>query len=433
VKRVLFLLLTVMMIISVTLTACSGPAGSSSGSAPESTTGASAADSSTAAETAKNDKPYAGTKISIAFWESPVTEFYKQFERDTGIIVEYEQISGDQIYNVINARLLAGEGPDIFGARFEDAYYARAEAGELVDLTDIPYWDKIDPGVVDLLRAKDGKLYGIPEAPTWICTVYNVDIFKKYNLSIPKNIDEYFDVCEKLVKEGVIPTVQGAADLSYCKWVGVDPIFQLLMSDFDYVRGFATGTSNFTDPQFVEALTLQKKFIDSGYLYKDSISMTIMQAWEFFCKGNVAMINGGSYFGPLFSTIVEPEFEYSAMALPTNKAGDEQAVPYSAVAIALCLNAKGKNIEASKQFVEYWMTHLKEYADISGKPSAMAEDYDYAPYASKFKLPGIKRIGYVREPSAIASDYSAAIQNLIMGASVEEVVNELQSKLDAIR
>lgn len=381
---------------------------------------------------ADSEKPYAGTTITLAFWESPVQEFYDMFFEDTGITVEYEQISGDQIFNVVNARMLAGEGPDIFGARYVDAYFERAAAGDLVDLTDIPYWDNLDSGVVDLLRTDDGKVYGIPEAPVWICAVYNADLFKKYGLDVPKDYEEYMEVCQAFLDAGVIPTVQGAADLSYVKWVGLDPVFQLLSSNPEFIDGLTDGTANFTDDLFIQAITRQKEFLDAGYLYSDSIGLTIMQAWEMFCEGNVAMINGGSYFGPNFSTIIEPEFDYEAMAMPMNAPGDPQVVPYSAVATSLCLNADGENIEAAKTFVEYWMTHLEEYADISGKPSVMTTDYDYAPYAIKFKVEG-ERIAYNREPAAIGNDYAAAMQNLILGASVEDVVAELQSKLEASR
>lgn len=83
-----------------------------------------------------------------------------------------------------------------------------ADAGVVEDLTDI--WEEyiipngVPKNVTDSLTF-DGKIYAAPYSIIYSAIVYNKDIFDQYGLKEPETFEEFENVCQTLVDNGITP------------------------------------------------------------------------------------------------------------------------------------------------------------------------------------------------------------------------------------
>ncbi len=112
-------------------------------------------------------------------------------------------------------KLNSGEATDIFAVnagRFDLETQVNAEKNAL-DLTNASWAKNIDKEVADELTV-NGKLYGEPiqdVSSVWAIG-YNKKIFKQLNLQIPKNYQEFKNICEKIKASGVTPIYESVSD-----------------------------------------------------------------------------------------------------------------------------------------------------------------------------------------------------------------------------
>ncbi len=139
-------------------------------------------------------------------------------DADNGITVVTDFVYEEKsYYDKLRTRIATGEFPDLFedygGARDRDY----VESGLLVNLQ--PYLDA-DPdwkdSFVNILgdwqyEGYPGQ-YGLPTDMYCVGIYYNKTIFKELGLSVPKSMDEFIAVCDKLKAAGYSPMSLGEKD-----------------------------------------------------------------------------------------------------------------------------------------------------------------------------------------------------------------------------
>lgn len=432
-KKVLCLFLAIVVVFTL-FTGC-GSSGKTANNAES--TSKSSEPEKTAADTAKSS----GKKVELkwSFWSPEPKEVIEKFNGShPNVELQYEMLSSDQYINIINTRLMSGEGPDIFSPRFIDNYEKLIKEGRVVELTDKPFLKNYDEAALKQLVASDGKIYGITESSLALFVFYNKDIFKKNNLPLPTNWEEYLDVCEKLKKAGVTPQVQGLKDLWQCKYVAADPLISMLPKDIMFPEKLLEGKVKFTDPEVIDHYKRVETFIKKGYLMDGSIGLTFIQAWQLFCEGKAAMMGGGTWYSAQAFPSAKPDFELGVMPIPFNKKGEEQIVPYGAISGIQVINKESKNMDKALEFIEWFSQteNLQLYAKTT-KNMSPGKDVknDFAPEVALYDelLAKTKKIQFKKEPATITTDYGKIIQDMVIGAKTPEVVaQELQKKLEAI-
>lgn len=421
-KKLMALLLALVMVFA--LVACG--------------TGAPAGESAKPAQTPSGGNEKTEKVVTISFWLEPFPEWEKYVYEQTGIKIEYDQVESKNYFDIMTTRLQGGNAADIVYAYNADADRMYIEAGYAVDLSNYAWLDQVLPmHIRDAQRAGNGKVYSLSENVSYANVLfYNKDIFEANNIKVPQNIDEFMAVCQQLKDLGITPFIHGNGEANHLKRTPFEPINIVTAQEggADWVKGLATGESKFTDDIFVKAAGYFEKIVQNGYMSDLSNGITHVEAWELFTQGEAAMMTGASFYADQNYGPVTPDFEVGVVPCPYNYEG----TPKNLLAIGvntIMVNANSKNVDVALEYMEFYVTHWKEYAAISGRPMAYVGDADWAPYAWIFAECGkYEGLPYVRETSLIQKDLEAWTQGVLAGGSATAGLKDLDARLaDAIK
>lgn len=422
-KKSIAMLLTALMVVS--LAACGGQT-----KTPGDGTGDPVSTSKTGTS---------GKKVTLkwAFWGPEPVEVIKKFnDEHPNITLEYEMLSSDQYVNIINTRLMSGEGPDIFSPRFVDNYEKLVSEGRVVELTDKEFMKNYSDEALNQIKASDGKIYAFTESALFLFCYYNKDIFKANNIAIPTNWEEYLEACGKLKSAGIVPQVQGMKDLWNCKYVGPDPVLTMTMRDNMWPEKLSKGEVKFTDANAVASYKRVEDLIKKGYIMDGSLGLTFIQAWQLFCEGKAAMMAGGTWYSAQAFPSAKPSFDLGVMPIPFNDKGEEQVVPYGAISGMQVVNKESKNIDEAMLFAEWFSQteNLQLYANTTKNMSPGRDVVNnFSPEIALYDelLKNYKTIPFKKEPATITTDYGKVIQNMLLGdMNAESAAAEMQKKVE---
>lgn len=176
----------------------------------------------------KAAEPYKGVVIHGVSESTPPSKAIAEiavpaFEELTGIKVELETTSWDEMYNKEIQDMQAGAGIYDFVYLEQDAVYSYMEQDWLTDLT--PFVDNADltepdfdlpdfTSFIDYFKGKDGELYGIPFEAFLKTYIYRTDLFNDsdiqaafkekygYDLAVPTTWEQYEDIAKFFTEYG---------------------------------------------------------------------------------------------------------------------------------------------------------------------------------------------------------------------------------------
>lgn len=291
-KKSIWSLISVVLLVSLLLTACG---------AQETTAPAPAADNAPA-ETGGD----AGSEgpVTIRFfhkWPEPEQlDYYNfvisEFEKaNPNIKVEMEAVADEPYKDKIRILMASGEVPDIYFSWAGEFSWKFARAGQGLDLTsalmDTDWKDNIVLAAAEPYKL-DGKIYGIPMRINAKFMVYNKAIFEQYGLSEPTTWDEYLSVCETLKENGVIPVAFG----NEFPWASAHYVGDMnaKLVDGDTLRADYLLTADpdalFTDPGYVEALYRFRELNEKGYFNEGPNGISHSSARSSFIAGKAGMV-----------------------------------------------------------------------------------------------------------------------------------------------
>lgn len=176
----------------------------------------------------------------------------------------------------------------LFGSRAMDLTDAvRAELGD-------DYADQLK-SIATRSMTVDGQLKGIGVGVVYTGNLWiNQDLFDRYDVKVPANLNEWKEACEIFRANGLIGFVQGAAEESF----NIDTWHAICDN---VAPGMFTkanrGEVSYTDPVFVEALRLWKILFDEGIMQDGALGMMqYPDASNLFLSQKAAMIMMGSWY-----------------------------------------------------------------------------------------------------------------------------------------
>lgn len=182
-------------------------------------------------------------------------------------------------------------------------------------------FDQSDPEVQQMLNIDrvliDGKLLGLgADAQPWNTNFYNKDLFASAGITeAPKTWDEFEAALAKLKAAGIVPMVGMGEWVPAFQFMSLNDIFPMTAC---WYGKRAAGEVRFTDPEWVEAATRFKGWVDAGYFGEAPLGTPYANGSEKFVRGEAAILPIGSWITP---QINDAAFEVGYFSTP-NRDGD---------------------------------------------------------------------------------------------------------------
>lgn len=247
------------------------------------------ADSSGGGNDAKDG--FGGEEISI-LWVSNstmdgVNAVVKAAEEKLNIKVNLEQVpGGEDGDNVVKTRLASGDMADLLSYNCGALLSTLNPAEYFTDLTD-RYASTLDENFVKAAGV-DGKLYGIPATCSQAGAVlYNREMYKKYNLEVPKTWEQFLENC-KILKENGETAVLGTDGDS---WTSQMPFladqYNIDVVEPDFAQNFTEGKAKYSSSE-TAGKSFQKIEDLIPYMNEDHMATTYDDGCDIMMDGAAA-------------------------------------------------------------------------------------------------------------------------------------------------
>ncbi|MDQ0974232.1 raffinose/stachyose/melibiose transport system substrate-binding protein [Neobacillus niacini] len=304
---------------------------------------------------------------------SIVKDVIAEYEKEhTDIKIETEILNPDQYREKLKVLASSNELPDI-GMTWSDGFIKPYVEGDmLAPLDDIvkndaDLKDAFIPGVKESY-AVDGKTYGLPLELNISYVFYNKEIFKKYNLEVPKTFEEYKNVVKTLADNGVVPATVGAKD----GW----PASFWFMYLADRIGGSTIltdvikGKAKMDDPAIVKAAEEVQNLVDMGGFVKGSSALSNDDAKGYFMNEQAAMFLTATWELPNYTTSPDVAQEFKDkigyFKFPTYEGGKGESIDsyVGGPGVGLFVAKESKVQEEAKDFVGYLVKRWGEKSVI---------------------------------------------------------------------
>ncbi|HOJ98928.1 MAG TPA: extracellular solute-binding protein [Termitinemataceae bacterium] len=285
-------------------------------------------------------------------WKVAIEKF-KEKHPDVNVI--YENKGFEQIRQTAQMVLNSEDAPDIMEYNKGNASAGLlSKQGLLADLTEEAKkrgWDTIlSPSLQTTCKYDDRgimggeKWYGVTNYGEYVMVYYNKDLFKKYNLSVPTNLEEFEKVMDVFVKAKTTPLVVAGAE-----YPAQQVFYELVLSkaNRDFVNAYELykGDVNFKGPEMTFGANRLVEWVKKGYIGKEAISMKAEDMGVAFSNGSYPLMISGSWWYGRFMNEIK-NFEWGIFLFPGNNLH-----PGSGGNIWV-VSAKSKNKDLAYDFID---------------------------------------------------------------------------------
>ncbi|WP_277586432.1 ABC transporter substrate-binding protein [Psychrobacillus antarcticus] len=328
--------------------------------------------------TSSEEKVEEKVKLTIGSWRTEDGPKYEKVialfnETNPNIQVEFSPTKNTEYNTILNTALQAGEGPDIFHLRPYAAGLKLADAGFVEPISDIDGLDQYSENYLAASKGADGEQYGVPLNISSTQFFYNKKIFADQGLEVPATWDEFIEVNEKLLDAGITPIAMGTKEgwlLSLTHGI----VGSGVLDGNVFADKLVTGETDFSDPAFVESIEAMNDL--KKYFPANSEGLGMDDIRTIFAMEQAAMFPLGSWEIPVVSEL-NPDLDFGFFPMPS-KNGNQSVTTW--VDGSFAINAKSKNIEAAKTFLEFLTTKefgelfVDEFKMISAIPGITSDD-----------------------------------------------------------
>lgn len=293
-------------------------------------------------------------------------------KNDSNLIVysDFADFYADEGYSyreLLLKRLESGMPDDLYIITAEDVLEIDRK-GYIYDLSGLSCIENLSKDALQQSTC-NGKVFSIPLSYTSFGLIWNIDMLHKYELEVPENLEEFWNVCETLSQNGVLP-YGGNRDFGLsvpAMCAGLGSLYQS-PERADLVAELACGETP-VSTYMREGFQFLQTMIEKKYLDVEQTLATLPDTEEeisFFSEGNCAFISSICR-AKAFSH--EYPFEVQMTALPVLPKG---AICVAGAGQQLAVNPKSEHLEEALLIVENLCTAktLNGFAEHLGKVSS---------------------------------------------------------------
>lgn len=280
-------------------------------------------------------------------------EMVKAFEEShPGVKIEVQHAANDS-NTLLQSRVNSGDIPDVFDVESGTSakmYYEYAyDWTDDTDVTSLFNEDALETG-----RDDDGKIKSLPWTYENMGLIYNKDCFEKAGIeSLPTNMDELAEDCQKLKDAGITPFAIAAKETWVLGQMATHFMMDKSKDAAGTVEAIESGELTFADmPNWSNFF----KFLDLTVEYGPDKPLEI--DWEtsenMLANGEAAMIHMGDWCQSTLDSF-NPDANLGFLPFPVGETADD-ATLLSSCNWTYIVNKDSENLDLAKEYCEYILT-----------------------------------------------------------------------------
>jgi len=240
-------------------------------------------------------------EFTLILWErndvqKPFLELYDRFQRDSNWKIKIERFTRPFEQNVLY-KWEEGKRPDIIDFHLTTVlfpgnnWFSKLDPEKnVISLSNMEFVGNMKYNLLDSVTTMEGDVLGtVIIHPIMLGVVYNKEIFKENSFKIPKNYEEFYNLCEKIKNKGVTPI--------YVPWMDPEHLTYYSMFWTDVYKDdpvwwnkINSGEADFEQPAILNGLEALKKLIEAGYFQPYITEGTWKESHEKLMDDEVAMV-----------------------------------------------------------------------------------------------------------------------------------------------
>jgi raffinose/stachyose/melibiose transport system substrate-binding protein len=339
-------------------------AGCSAGSLGSSDAGGQAGATEITLLTGATDNEVAGAKAVIEAFQAA----------NPNITVKHEtRPGGSEGDNLVKTRLATGEMSEVFIYNNGSLLQAIKPEQNLAPLDDQPWAGEIDELFAASSKGSDGKLYGGPWGTAFGGGVlYNIPLYKKLGLEVPKTWDEFMKNNEAVKKDGSAAPVEQSYGETWTSQLFVLGDYHNVEAQIpDFAAKYTAGEMKYaTTPAALAGFEHIQLVRDAGYFNKDFASATLNDGIKAIATGTAAHYPQLGGVGANIENVAPGKTnDVGFFALPGNDAAKNGMTVWPGTAAMYIPKAvEGDKLDAAKKLIEFATTQQGCDAYIKGNP-----------------------------------------------------------------
>ena len=344
-------------------------------------------------------------------------------EEKLGITVEIEtRVGGPDGRNIVKTRLASGDMADLCGFNSGCLLKELNPSEYFIDLSEEEWAKELDDTFKDAVTV-DGAVYGIPLTATSAGLVlYNKDIYREYNLEVPKTWEDFMANCRTLKDAGETALIGSFGTMWTAQVPYLGDNYNVMSQEPDFAQDFENGSAKYaTTPAALrsfEKLAETNEYYNEDYLattYDDGCDMLVNGEGAHWIILSQALSNIYEIYGDEVNKI-------GAFAVPGDDANDNGLTVW--MPGAWYGNKNSEHIDTIKRFMEFY---ISEEAIHAYSEAILPE----GPYAIKgMELPdnvysAVKDMQKYYEEGKVgtAMEFQCAVKGANCGAICQECVS----------
>jgi raffinose/stachyose/melibiose transport system substrate-binding protein len=289
--------------------------------------------------------------------------------------------AGSEGDNLVKTRLSTGDMADVFIYNNGSLLQAIKPEQNLTPLDDQPWVSQLDPTFAASSKGSDGKLYGGAYGTAFGGGVlYNIPLYKKLGLQIPKTWDEFMKNNEAVKKDGSAAPVEQTYGETWTSQLFVLGDYHNVEAQVpDFAAKYTAGELKYaTTPAALAGFQHIQDVKDAGYFNKDFASAKLTDGVKAVATGTAAHYPQlGQTANNIENVAPGKSNDVGFFALPgPDAASNGMTVWPGTAAMYIPKTVEGDKLEAAKKFIAFSATQQGCDAYSTGSPPQ-------GPYLSK--------------------------------------------------
>lgn len=308
--------------------------------------------------------------------EEIISNFMKENPK---IRVSYESLKGNEYYEALEKRIKSGKTDDVFMVN-HDILLELESLGIVADLSGLSTIPNYTDSMLSQMN-ENGSIFWVPTTVSVFGLYCNSDLLKKHKQKIPENLEEWRNVCDYFLDQGITPIIANN-DISL-KTLAIGKSFYSIYqnnSQKEVFDGLSSGEKALSD-YLGSGFALVNEFIDKGYVDAAKTLNTKKTSDDLteFVKGNTPFMLTGAWAAGRVDSM-SPGFDFEVVPYPALDDGSFEVINADT---RLSVNSESENLDAAIKFVEYFTQeeNIKKFADQqssfsplkNGSPSSVKE------------------------------------------------------------